>query len=117
MTPCKQADMSRNTNALTFVRMKKPTWTNRLCQKAGIMTGVFRSDQCSPNTNPEDLNLRKTSDRNGVTNACALQHSWSRCQLHAKRWRDCPRSKCRRESRRIRRRGHDNVKGKDTSRS
>ena len=64
--------MSRNTNALTFVRMKKPTWTNRLCQKAGILTGVFRSDQCSPHTNPEEcaaLNLRKTSDRNGVTNA------------------------------------------------
>jgi hypothetical protein len=62
--------MSRNTNALTFVRMKKPTRTNRLCQKAGIMTGVFRSDQCSPNKNPEEcaaLNLRKTSGRNGVT--------------------------------------------------
>jgi len=56
--------------------MKKPTWTNRLCQKAGILTGVFRSDQCSPHTNPEEcaaLNLRKTSDRNGVTNARALQ--------------------------------------------
>jgi hypothetical protein len=34
------------------------------------MTGVFRSDQCSPNKNPEEcaaLNLRKTSGRNGVT--------------------------------------------------
>jgi hypothetical protein len=61
--------------------MKKPTWTYRLCQKAGILTGVFRSDQCSPHTNPEEcaaLNLRKTSDRNGVTNAYALQHTWSR---------------------------------------
>ena len=62
--------MSRNTNALTFVSMKKPTRTNRLCQKAGILTGVFRSDQCSSNKNPEEcaaLNLRKTSGRNGVT--------------------------------------------------
>jgi hypothetical protein len=71
MTSRKQADMSRNTNArVTSVRMKKPTRTIRLRQKAGIVAGVFRSDQRSPTRNPEEsaaLNLRKTNVRNGVT--------------------------------------------------
>jgi hypothetical protein len=71
MTSREQADMSRNTNArVTSVRMKKPTRTIRLRQKAGIVAGVFRSDQRSPTRNPEEsaaLNLRKTNVRNGVT--------------------------------------------------